>query len=85
MKRKRKQDIPVITPSAALYSIYNCLIAELTFKVVVLLSDFSLPSFSLLLFFLEVERSLSLPSLYVSRSLFFSFLFLFKNIFIQIK
>lgn len=69
---------------APLHSAYH-LVTELTLKVVVLLSDLSFPSFSLLLFFLEVERSLSLLSLFVSLSLFFSFLFLFKKFLTQIR
>lgn len=73
-----------MAPVASRHSAYR-LVTQLTFKVVVLLSDLSFPSFSLLLFFLEVERSLSLLSLFVSFSLFFSFLFLFQKIFTQIR
>lgn len=72
-----------MAPLVPLHSAFQ--VTQLTFKVVVLLSGLSFPSFSLLLFFLEVERSLSLLSLFVSLSLFFSFLFLFKKFFTQIS
>lgn len=72
-----------MAPLVPLHSAFQ--VTQPTFEVVVLLSGLSFPSFSLLLFFLEVERSLSLLSLFVSLSLFFSFLFLFKKFFTQIS